>query len=167
METPPPDRLTYFPPPAIFGRRIVPVYVAPFGPSIPVQDVAASLGIKPAQAAKIVSRNLNAISAFDAASKEIVSEKSQISASNKNICIGMDGVALLTMNVDPEQLDDDLMKERIAVAKQWIMAQIANRIKIPGQKHQPRWDAGLTKDQSKELKKKIDRLSKLESGQSS
>jgi hypothetical protein len=41
------------------------------------------------------------------------------------------------------------------MAKLWISAQLANRIKYPGQRNQTRWDYGLTKAQARQLRTKF------------
>lgn len=163
MKLPDPTRFAYFPPTSIFGKNLIPIYYDDeFGSTVPVKNVAEALGVSAAKLMKIVISNGDAINMLDASTGKAISPGQKLANLQDRLCIGMDGISLVIMNIDHSQIKDPLTRERISVAKKWLAAQISNRVKSPGQKHQPRWDSGLDKNQAKLLKARIARLKALE-----
>ena len=158
MKLPPPHRFTYFPGSVIFGRTIVPVYYTDHGPTVPLTDVARAIGLSPRTAFRLVERNQDVINLMDATTCKQIHPRSSLSPLKKRLCLGMDGICVLILNIDHKRIKDPLIRERIIIAKLWLTTQVSNRIKVAGQKHQPRWDAGLNKKQAQELKKTLSRL---------
>lgn len=158
MKLPKPDRFAYFPAALIFGRNLVPVYLADHGPAIPLTDIADSIGITMQTAFRLVEKNREAIILIDAESREQIFPESDLVPLKKRICLAMDGICLLLLSIDHHRLKDAVTRERIIIAKFWLSTQLSNRIKIPGEKSQHRWDASLNKKQAKQVKELIAQL---------
>jgi hypothetical protein len=151
----------FFPPTQIFGKNLVAVYYINEEAAIPLADVTRSLGAEFKAAFDIVKANRETIKIFDAATGKSVPLKKPLGPLQKRICLGMDGIFLLIIAIDHSRIRDPETKERIVVAKQWLIAQVSNRLKLYGRKNQPRWDAGLTKEQAKAFKKQFAKLGAL------
>ncbi len=161
MELPRPQRYAYFPPTVIFGRQLVPVYLSRCGPCVPLNYVSSVLGITPSFALKRVLENREVIEAVDPFTLKVIPPGQDPGFNHKYLCIPMQGISILIMSINHNDLADPLCRERIILAKKWLLAQITNRVKVPGRKHQARWDSGLSKEQSRDLKKQFARLESL------
>ena len=155
---PPAARYAYFPPAQIFGKTLVPIYYSGTRPIIPLSFVAQAIGISNARALGAVRAHRAVLDIFDAATCEMVPSSSPLDPVNKRICLGMDGICALIFALDHNRVSDHAARERLIAAKRWLTAQVSNKLKIPGRKNQPRWDAGLTKEQSREIKKLFPRV---------
>jgi hypothetical protein len=150
---PPAARYAYFPPSQIFGKTLVPVYYSGQRPIIPLSFVALAIGISPARAMTIVRAQRDVLDIFDAATCEMVPPASPLDPLKHRLCLGMEGICALIFALDHNRVGDRDARERLIAAKRWFSALVSNKIKVSGRKSQPRWDAGLTKEQSREMKK--------------
>lgn len=153
-----PDRWSYFPPTQIFGRNIVPLYQTPAGPAIPLDEAARAIGITVPHALKLIARQRDLIAIHVAGQPDPLPVESSLRSCRDNLCLGMDGIALIIIGADPAQVTDEVSRQRLLLAKKWLLLQLGNRLKTPGRKNQPRWDSGLNKEQVRELKKLFDAL---------
>lgn len=158
MNTTRPDRWSYFPPVQIFGRNIVPVYQTPAGPSVPLEEAARAIGLTPPHALKIISRQRSLFDLHVPGREEPLPDDCSLSSYRDSLCLGMEAIALMILSADPTTVSDASSRARLLLAKKWLLMQVANRLKAPGRKNQPRWDTGLNKKQVRELKKLFDAL---------
>ena len=154
-----PDRWSYFPPVQIFGRNIVPLYNTPAGPAIPLDEIARAIGVPPPHALKVISRQRDMVELHLIGASEPLPADCSLSSCRDSLCLGMDGIALIILGADPDQVLDQSSRQRLLLAKKWLLLQLGNRLKTPGRKNQPRWDSGLDKNQVRKLKKLFDGLS--------
>lgn len=153
-----PDRWSYFPPVQIFGRNIVPLYHTPAGPAVPLDEVARAIGVPVPHALKLISRQRYLVELHLAGAPGPLPADCSLSSNRDGLCLGMDGIALIILGADPGVVTDDVSRQRLLLAKKWLLLQLGNRLKTPGRKNQPRWDSGLNKRQVRELKKLFDAL---------
>jgi hypothetical protein len=158
MELPNPHRYSFFPPSQIFGRKMVPVYYLEDAPLVPVTAIAGVLGVPPKAILNAAKKNLELAPLVDIATGELIKTPEELDHNHKSACAGMESICLLVFSLDPAQTADAEGRERLQVAKIWMAVQVANRLKKPGRRNQPRWDAGLNKLQSRMFK---DRFAKL------
>jgi len=161
MKEPVPKRYAYFPPTVIFGHNLIQVYAGESGPSVTLTDLAGVLGVSLATVLAIIRKNRGVIELTGASDGKRIPPESGLPSPASRLCLSMDGVSLVILNIDHEKISDPLCRERIKVAKKWLVCQISNRIKEPGRKHQHRWDSGLSQEQARELKRHIARLDKM------
>ena len=158
MTTIRPDRWSYFPPVQIFGRNIVPLYNTAAGPAVPLDEAARTIGIPVPHALKLISRQRELLNLHVPGAAQPLPADCSLAPYRNRLCLGMDGIALIILGADPAQVSDPVGRQRLLLAKKWLLLQLANRLKTPGRKNQPRWDAGLNKKQVQELKKLFDAL---------
>ncbi|HUT52840.1 MAG TPA: hypothetical protein VM658_05565 [bacterium] len=155
---PPASRFAYFPASQIFGKTIVPIYYSGARPTIPLLHIAGAIGISFKKAFTIVRGHRDVLDIFDAATCDLVPSASPLEPIKTRLCLGMDAICVLIFALDHNRVKDDAGRKRLIAAKRWFCCQVSNKIKISGRKNQPRWDAGLTTDQSRELKKLFARV---------
>jgi len=143
----------HFPPSQIFGRTLVPVYYWENEPTIPLEDIARATGIPFKMAFDVVSSNREILNIIDSSTCKPIGASASLSSLSKRLCLGIDGIGILIFSLDHNRIKDRDIKERIMIAKRWLIAQVSSRLKVMGKRNQPRWDAGLSKEQSRELKK--------------
>lgn len=153
-----PDRWAYFPPVQIFGRNIVPIYQTEDGPAVPLEETVRATGIPANTIIRILSGHRELVSLCRPGETVAIPPEAPLSRFGTQLCLGMDAIALVILSVDPARLEDPVTRRRIIVAKKWLLLQLANRLKTPGRKNQPRWDSGLNKKQMHDLKKLFDAL---------
>lgn len=158
MMIPPPPRWMYFPPVQIFGRILVQVYYTTAGSSIPLSEAARALHLPARTARRVLESNRAVIPLTDVRTGEVIAPDQPLSSDPQVVGLTMAGISLLILALEPDRLPDPQDRERIILAKQWLLAQVSNRIKSPGRKNQPRWDHGLTVEQAASFKKEFSKL---------
>lgn len=158
MRLPDPHRYSYFPPAQIFGKKLVPVYYVDEEPAIPLPNIAEVIGITLEEALRLVEANREILMIVDCEKCVYVKGKGPLKDQVEKIGLEMNGVTILVFAVDLAQAKNKDARERLAAAKLWMTAQVSNRLKKPGRRNQPRWDAGLSKEQARQLKERFDRL---------
>lgn len=155
MKLPPPHRWAYFPPVQIFGRNLVPIYYAGNQPVIPVAEAARVLGLSAGDAFRLAAANREVIALVDGATGEAISPALSLPPERGRLCLGMDGICILIFRLNHQRLADPEARQRVLLARSWLLAQLANRLKLSGRKNQPRWDKGLSREQRAEFKKRF------------
>jgi hypothetical protein len=154
-----PDRWSYFPPVQIFGRNIVPLFQTSAGPAVPLDEVARAISVPVPHVLKLISRQRGLIELHVAGNPDPLPADRSLRSCRDSLCLGMDGIALIILGADPGLVTDAVSRQRLLLAKKWLLLQLGNRLKTPGRKNQPRWDSGLNRKQVRELKKLFDGLS--------
>jgi hypothetical protein len=158
MELPNPHRYAFFPPSQIFGRKMVPMYYHEEAPMVPLASIAEIVGVPLKAVISLARKNLGLAPLVDMASEKPIASAADLDKCQHSACVGMEGISLLLFGIDPDLVTDPDARQRLQTAKLWMAVQVSNRLKKPGRRNQPRWDAGLNKHQAHLLKEHFAKL---------
>jgi hypothetical protein len=161
MELSDPHRYAFFPPSQIFGRKMVPLYYLEEAPIIPLSAVAGVLGVSFRTVLNVAKKNLEVLPVVDVVTGEDISDPVELESRQKVAGVGMEGLGIVIFSLEHDRIEDEDARQRLMTAKLWLAVQISNRLKRPGRRNQPRWDAGLNKRQARLMKKRFAQLQKV------